>query len=175
MDPGASTCIARTQRLILRQVEISDDEFLITLLNDPAWLRNIGDRGVRNPTAARQYIKDKIVGSYETFGFGMYLIQLVADGSPVGLCGLVKRSSLPDPDIGFALLPGYRNNGYAQEAAQAVIGHARRIGLIRLLGIVIPENTASVRLLERLGFCCEGTYRPPHEETELRLYAQSLV
>jgi RimJ/RimL family protein N-acetyltransferase len=91
------------------------------------------------------------------------------------LCGLVKRSSLPEPDIGFALLPEYRRSGYALEAARAVLGHARSIGLSRLLGIVIPENTASVRLLERLGFSCEGTYRPPHEDKTLKLYAQSLV
>lgn len=167
--------IAQTDRLVLRQVGPADAPFLRALLNDPSWIRNIGDRGVRSDRDAEQYIRDKIMVSYQAFGFGMYLGELKEDGSPIGLCGLVKRDSLPDPDIGFALLPGFRKRGLALEAATAVLDHAHRdVRLPRLLGIVRPDNRESVTLLERLGFHHQGAYRPPGEGQDLKLYEISL-
>jgi RimJ/RimL family protein N-acetyltransferase len=163
--------VAETERLVLRVVSPGDAVFICELLNDPSWLRNIGDRNVKTPQEAEQYIQDKIIGSYKSLGFGMYLAELKNGGAPIGLCGLVKRDSLPDPDVGFALLPRFWNRGYAFEATKAVMSYARTaLKLSRLLAIVKPDNASSIKLLERLGFCQEGEYRPPSGGTELMLY-----
>jgi RimJ/RimL family protein N-acetyltransferase len=164
--------IAETERLVLRELSADDAVFICELLNDPSWLRNIGDRKVRTPQEAEQYIEDKMIGSYKFLGFGMYLAELKNGGAPIGLCGLVKRDSLPDPDVGFALLPRFWNCGYAFEATKAVMSYARTVlKLSKLLAIVKPDNVSSIRLLERLGFCQEGVYRPASGGTDLNLYA----
>jgi RimJ/RimL family protein N-acetyltransferase len=164
--------IAETERLVLRELSPGDAVFICELLNDPSWLRNIGDRNVRTPQEAERYIQDKIIASYKSLGFGMYLAELKNGGDPIGLCGLVKRDSLPDPDVGFALLPRFWNRGYALEATKAVISYARtELKLSKLLAIVKPDNASSIKLLERLGFCEEDVYRSPGGATDLKLYA----
>jgi putative acetyltransferase len=163
--------IAETDRLILRHVVPEDADFLCRLLNEPSWLQNIGDRGVRTPLAAEQYIQDKFTGSYESLGFGMYLAELNSDHSPIGLCGLVQRGYLPGPDIGFATLPAFWGSGYAFEASAAIMRYSRSgLGLARLLAIVKPDNLRSARLLERLGFLKEGECRVPSTDELLNLY-----
>jgi RimJ/RimL family protein N-acetyltransferase len=167
--------IAQTDRLVLRHVGPGDAQFLCRLLNEPSWLQNIGDRGVRTSLAAEQYIQDKFIESYESLGFGMYLIELKSDKSPIGLCGLVQRGYLPGPDIGFATLPEFWGSGYAFEASAAIMRHARNgLGLSRLLAIVKPDNSRSVRLLERLGFSQEGECRVPSTDELLNLYAAAV-
>jgi len=164
--------IADTERLVLRELSPDDAVFLCELLNDASWLQNIGDRNVRTQQQAEQYIQDKFIGSYRSLGFGMYLVELKNGGDPIGLCGLVKRDSLPDPDVGFALLPRFWNRGYAYEATQAVMSYASTaLKVSKLLAIVKPDNSSSIKLLERLGFSEEGVYRLPSGGTDLKLYA----
>jgi RimJ/RimL family protein N-acetyltransferase len=142
---------------MLREVVPSDAAFLVALLNDPAWLANIGDRGVRSLPEAEAYIRSNIRAHHERHGYGMYAMELKSLAQPIGLCGLVKREFLPAPDLGVALLPGFVGVGYASEAAGEVMGHAKRaLGIARLYGIVKRENHRSVRMLERLGFRHEG-------------------
>lgn len=145
--------IAETDRLILRHFTLSDAPFLLELLNSPGWLQWIGDRGVRTHEQAEQYIKDKMLSSYQKWDLGMYIVELKGDQpTPIGACGLVRRAELEDIDLGFALLPAYEGQGFAYEASQAVIGHAQaHLGLKRLIAITLPENTRSISLLERLG------------------------
>ena len=122
-------------------------------MNDADFMRHVGDRGVRTVEDARAYILDGAVASYERHGFGLYLVETKEDGVPVGICGLVKRDFLDDVDLGFALAPEHRGRGYAREAAEATLEYARTVlGLGRLAAIVSPANTASIRLLEELGF-----------------------
>jgi RimJ/RimL family protein N-acetyltransferase len=164
--------LVETERLTLRNSDLTDAAFYYGLLNQPSWLQNIGDPKVRNPGDARQYIEQKILASYQKFGFGMYLVGLKHTGEPIGLCGLVKRETLPVPDVGFALLPAYWSHGYAFEAAAAVMRYARdALGHSRLLAIVKPDNARSIRLVERLGFQYEGIHRHATNAEELRLYA----
>jgi RimJ/RimL family protein N-acetyltransferase len=166
--------IAETERLRLRRFTADDAPFILELLNDPDFLRNIGDRGVRTDADARRYILDGPVMSYERNGFGLYLVELAASGAPIGMCGLVRREALPGPDIGFAFLPAWRSRGYGLEAARAVLRHAERdCGLRRLVAIVSPGNTASRRLLERIGFRFEGLTRLADDASEVELLACS--
>jgi RimJ/RimL family protein N-acetyltransferase len=164
--------VLATERLRLRRVTSGDAAFLVELLNDPGFLANIGDRGVRTAADAAGYVEKGPGASYARHGFGLYLVELGATATPIGLCGLVKRDTLPDVDVGFAFLPAFRSQGYAIEAAQAVVAEAReRVGLSRLVAIVKPGNDASARLLLKLGMRLEGRILLPHDPDELDLYA----
>jgi RimJ/RimL family protein N-acetyltransferase len=144
--------LLETERLILRELTFDDAQFILTLLNDPSFLRYINDKNVRNLEDARQYMLNGPMASYARNGFGLYLVELKDTAVPIGLCGLLKREELPDPDIGFAFLPDYWGKGFASEAASAVMNDAReRLGRKRVLAIVMPNNEASIGLLEKLG------------------------
>lgn len=159
-----------TERLIIREATAADAEFILELLNDPAWLRFIGNKNVRTLDDARDYISKTLVGMYERLGFGLYLTERRGDGAPLGLCGLIKRDSLPDVDIGFAFLPQFRGEGYAYEAASAVLEHGRNaFNLKRVVAITTLDNEGSARLLEKLGFKFERTIKQSDEV--LRLFA----
>jgi [ribosomal protein S5]-alanine N-acetyltransferase len=165
--------VLKTERLVLRRLTTEDAPFILELLNDRAFLRYIGDKGVRNPADARRYIETGPLASYERHGFGLYRVELKNDGEPVGMCGLLKRDYLPDADIGFALLPAYRSKGYTLEAASAVLSHARdTLRLERVLAITSPDNVVSIGLLERLGFRFERMARPAENEAEVKVFSR---
>lgn len=163
--------ILQTQRLRLRQLTVQDAPFVLKLVNDPTWLRYIGDRGVRNLKDARDYILNGPMESYRTRGFGLYLIELKDTQTPIGLCGLIKRPELADVDLGFALLPDFAGKGYAAEAAAAVLeqGHGV-LGIDRIIAITMPDNERSIRLLEKLGFRFERVIAFPPEGELLKLF-----
>jgi [ribosomal protein S5]-alanine N-acetyltransferase len=161
-----------TPRLELRRLCEDDAPFMLELLNDPSFIRNIGDRGVRTAGEARDYISQGPMASYARFGFGLYLVERREPRTPLGICGILKRDQLPEPDIGFAFLPAYWSQGYAREAADAVKAHARdTLALPRLLAIVSPTNDSSIRLLEKLGFTFTSMTRLTPEADEVKLYS----
>lgn len=142
----------QTPRLIINPLNESDAPFMLAILNDPDFIAHVADRGVRTLAQARQYIVEGPIASYREYGFGMLAVRLREDQRIVGLCGLVKRPELEDVDIGYAFLPEARGRGLALEAARAVWEHATSdLGMTRLVAIVAPENSASRRLLEKLG------------------------
>ncbi len=148
--------VCESARLRLRQLEEGDAPMILELLNDAAFLANIGDRGVRSLEDARRYISTGPEASYARFGFGLWLIELQGDGAAIGICGLLHRDTHPDVEIGFALLPSFRGKGYAQEAARATLELATgALGMQRVVAIVAPANTASISILERLGLVFE--------------------
>ena len=149
--------VLETDRLVLRRLDVDDAAFILELLNDPSFIRFIGDKGVRDLEAARNYILNGPVASYKQFGFGLYAADLKESGAPIGICGILKRDTLPHPDIGFAFLPAYWNKGYAYEASAAVLEHARKtLSIDRVLAITTPDNEASVKLLVKLGLRFDG-------------------
>ena len=144
--------ILETTRLRLRAAETGDAAFILELLNAPGFVQGIGDRGVRTLDDARAYIETRIVSSYRDHGFGMWVVTPKADPAPVGLAGLVRREVLPHVDVGYAFLERAWGQGYAQEAAAAVLAHARGVlGLETVAAIVNPDNLASRRVLEKIG------------------------
>jgi [ribosomal protein S5]-alanine N-acetyltransferase len=156
------TTILETERLQLREATLSDARFFVQLLNDPGWLRNIGDRGIRSESDAATYIRNSIWVPHQTHGYGMYVVQSKAAQTPIGLCGLVKRDYLSAPDLGFALLPDFSGQGYAFEAAVGVMSYARdTLDIQRLYAIVNSSNDRSIRLLGRLGFDHDGPCTTP--------------
>ncbi len=172
---SASTVVVDTKRLRLREANPADVEFVIELLNDPQWLQNIGDRQVRDEVSALAYIENSLQGSYSQYGFGMYVVESLADGQPVGMCGLVKREGLDDVDIGFAFLPAYRGSGLALESAAGIIEYAQdTLKLERLVAITLPANEASWQLLEKLGFTFTQLIHLQGDSEKLRLYLLNL-
>lgn len=155
-EPTGRVKILETERLILREVEPTDAAFILDLLNQPSFIQFIGDRGVRSLDQAREYVRTRFTNSYHDNGFGLYLIELKSGTVPIGICGFVKRDTLPDPDIGFALLPRFEKRGYAFEAASATMeyGHAK-LGLERVVAITTIDNESSGRLLEKIGLAFE--------------------
>ena len=144
--------MVETERLVLDKFSIDDASFMLKLVNTPTWIQFIGDRGVRTLPDAQDYILAGALASYKQHGFGPYLVKLKTNGKPIGLCGLFKRDTIDDPDIGFAFLPDYANKGYGFESATAVMKYAREVlGLTRIVGITLPGNQYSIRLLEKLG------------------------
>jgi RimJ/RimL family protein N-acetyltransferase len=144
--------VLETQRLVLRHLSPEDAPFILQLLNEPSWIYFIGDKGVRTLDDARGYILNGPVDMYARLGFGLYLTELKDGGTPLGMCGLIKRDSLPDVDIGFAFLPAFWGKGYAHEAAAAVMEYAQKtLGIGRIVAITSPDNESSIKLLEKLG------------------------
>ena len=162
--------ILETERLRLRPLAVDDAEFVIALLGDPDFIRNIGDRGVRTVDQAADYIRNGPKGLSEDFGWRIWLITAREDQTPIGTCALLKRAVMDDVEIGYALMPQFRSNGYASEAASAVARHAREaFGFTRLAAVVNPDNAASIRVLEKLGMRFQRMIRLADDEPEIML------
>jgi RimJ/RimL family protein N-acetyltransferase len=163
--------VCETPRLRLRHLTLHDAAFIRELLNEPEFIRNIGDRGVRSLEDARRYIQSGPVTGYQKAGFGLYLVELKEDATSIGICGLLKRDYLEDVDIGFALHSAFRHKGYAFEAAEAVMRHGRELlGLRRIVAITSPDNHASIKLLRRLGLQYQRTVRASDMDRETAVY-----
>jgi ribosomal-protein-alanine N-acetyltransferase len=167
--------ILKTERLNLRKLSKSDAGFIFELLNEPSFLQNIGDKGVRNNDDAIQYILTGPIDSYERYGFGQWLVELKDSGEPIGMCGLMKKDALPDADIGFAFLPRFWSKGYAVEAATAVMAYGSRdLGLRRIVAVVNPDNEGSIRVLEKIGLKFERMVKLSEERSEIKLFTPAV-
>lgn len=168
--------VLSTPRLALAQFTTRDASFVLRLLNDPDWIRYIGDRGVRTEDDALAYLERGPIAMYARQGFGLWRVARRTDDEPVGMCGLIKRDTLPDVDIGFAFLPAYRGLGYAAEAAAATLALAStRYDLTRVVAIASPDNDRSLRLLEKLGMTSEGMTPGADPDDPTVLYAIDLA
>jgi RimJ/RimL family protein N-acetyltransferase len=166
----------QTERLTLRKFSLDDAAFIRELLNDDSFLHNIGDKGVRSDDDAAAYIQNGPIASYERFGFGLCAVELKETSELVGMCGLLKRDSLTDPDIGFAFLPRFWGKGYAFESAEAVISYGESVlGLKRILAITKPDNIGSIRVLEKIGLRFERMIKMSDDEPELKLFALDVL
>lgn len=167
--------VVETERLTLRRFAYEDAAFVLELLNDPSFIENIADKGVRTLDDARAYLADGPIASYTRHGFGLWRVGLKGDDTPVGMCGLLKRDALDDPDIGYAFLPRYAGRGYAYEAAAATMAQARdAFGLRRVVAIVNAANARSIGLLGKLGFAFEREVSMPHLDAPIPLYVAPL-
>lgn len=148
-----ATTILETDRLVLRQFTPDDAGFILQIVNDPSFIANIGDRGIRTHDDAVTYLLDGPIRSYERHGHGLYLVTLKPSLEPIGICGLLKRIQFDDIDLGYAFLPGFWSRGFAFESATAMLEFARTtLGAARTLALVSPENARSIKLLEKIGF-----------------------
>jgi len=162
-----------TERLAVRRIGLEDAPFMLAILNDPGFLANIGDRGVRTLEDAEDYIRVRVLASYEAHGFGMFHVALKESGEPVGTVGFVRREGLDGPDLGFAFLAAHTGKGYGREASRALIAWARReLGIGPLLATRLGPNAASAALLLRLGFREQGRVTLPQHGGESRPFVE---
>ena len=163
-----------TKRLILRPTNIEDRAFILELMNTPKWIKNIGDRNVRSEIDAENYIKQKMLPQLEALGYGNYTVIRKTDLVKIGTCGLYNRDGIDGVDIGFAFLPKYEGNGYAFESANKLMDLAENdFNIERISGITIAENTASKKLLEKLGLKFSKIMRLPNDNEDLLLYEKT--
>lgn len=164
--------VIQSKRLELRELDLHDAEFIFELLNEAPFLRFIGDKGVRTLADARDYLLKGPMDSYLRRGFGLYLTGLRDGGTPIGICGLVKRDVLEDVDVGFALLSRHCSRGYAVEAASAVLTYGMQaLRLRRIVAITSPDNNASIAVLDKIGLRFERMVKLPGHGGELKLFA----
>ncbi|CAN5904680.1 hypothetical protein BH11MYX4_BH11MYX4_58040 [soil metagenome] len=148
--------VLEAERMTLRWFDEADAPFVHELLNDPAWLANIGDRNVRTLDDARRWIADNLVATYWRTGHGLWAMERRSDCALLGMCGLLERDALPELDVGYALAPAFRGSGYAREAALACLRYGRDVlGRSRILAIVSPAHRSSIRVLESIGMVQE--------------------
>ena len=176
--------ILETERLVLREIVESDAEFILDLVNQPSFIKYIGDRKVKTLERAREVIENTYRKSYQDFGYGLWAVELKEDAESenqnpkskirIGICGFVRRDSLPEADIGFAFLPQFEKKGYAFESASAAMTYGReKLNLKKVLAITTQDNASSVRLLEKLGFRFERLIKLPHDAEMLNLFSFS--
>ena len=166
--------ILETERLILREIVESDTEFIFDLVNQPSFIKYIGNRGIDTSEKAREAVERRYRASYAEFGYGLYAVELKQTNEPIGFCGFVRRESLPDADIGFAFLPQFEKKGFAFESAFAVMKYGReKLNLQKVLAITTQDNQSSIKLLEKLGFRFEQLIKLPHDPAELKLFSFS--
>jgi [ribosomal protein S5]-alanine N-acetyltransferase len=183
--------ILETERLFLSEVTENDAEFMLDLLNQPSFIKYIGDRNVRTITEAKNFIQTRYRKSYQDNGYGLYLVEIksgtedtLADArvsalkskiqnpkSKIGICGFVKRDHFQYADIGFAFLPQFERRGYAFESASAVMKYGQEVlGFTEVLAITTQDNESSGKLLDKLGFKFDELIEMPNNEI-LKLYS----
>lgn len=163
--------ILETERTILREIVETDGEFILDLLNQPSFIKYIGDRYVRSVEEARDFIENRYRASYRVNGFGLWAVEAKETGATMGICGFVKRENLPDADIGFAFLPQFEGKGYALEAAVGTMKYgAETLNFRRVLAITSPDNEKSGRLLEKLGFSFEELIKLGDDAENVKLF-----
>jgi ribosomal-protein-alanine N-acetyltransferase len=167
----AAPPVAETDRLALRQFTPADAPFILRLLNEPSFLENIGDKGIRTAQQAARYLVDGPIRSYARHGHGLYLVALEDSQEPIGMCGILQREGMADVDLGYAFLPEHWSNGYAFESASAVL-RAEGSRFPRILAFVSPGNAPSIRLLERLGFGFAGHTKLTADAPDVSVYAR---
>ncbi len=164
--------IFETDRLILREIVETDAEFILDLLNQPSFIKYIGDRNVRTIAQSSEFIESRFRESYKQFGYGLWAVELKETGEAIGICGFVKRDSLPEADIGFALLPQFERKGYAFESAAATLEYGEeKLNFKRVLAITSKDNFASGGLLEKLGFAFERFIKMTDDGEEIKIFS----
>jgi len=164
--------IVETKRLILRNITVEDAEFVLRLVNEPSFVSNIGDKGLKNLQDAERFILEGYWTNQERPGYGMFLVELKGEGVPIGGCGLLYRKVLDVTDVGFAFLPEYWNRGFAYEAAEAILkyGHST-LGVNKIVGLTSEDNPGSINLLKKLGMDFEKTVKMSDDDPGTVLYS----
>lgn len=159
-----------TQRLLIRQLNLDDAKFIIELVNQKSWLQFIGDKKIYTLADAEKYLINGPISMYKNHGFGLYAVENINDQTTIGICGIIKRETLPNADLGYAFLDQFTGNGYAYEACKTILDYAKHeLNLNTILAITMPENIRSIHLLNKLNFKFKEEIQPSDNSTKLNL------
>ncbi len=173
LKPNTVSIICETERLVVRQFELTDADFIVELLNQESFIRFIGDKQVRSTSDAEYYLNKGPIASYNQYGFGLNLVALKECSTPIGMCGILKRDELDKPDLGYAFLPEYWGKGLAKEACEGVLNQEMaRYKLETVLAITLPDNPGSNALLKSLGFRYSGVFEIYNSDNNLYRYGK---
>ena len=144
--------ILETDRLLVREYVEEDAEAFFKLNTDPEVLRFVPDKALQSVEQARQILIHHPIADYSKHGFGRGACILKSTGEQIGFAGLKYLEELGEVDVAYRFLPKYWGQGLATEAALASVrfGFAD-LDLKKIIGLVMPENVASVRVLEKTG------------------------
>lgn len=161
-----------SDRLVIQKISTEDAPFFFKLFNSEGWIKNIGNKNIKDLEAVKKHIEDKYLVQYNKYPFGACTVRL-KDGTTIGTCGIYVRPYLDIPDVGFAFLEEYTGNGYAYESSKALMDFVKSTyGIRQFSGITVPENKASIRLLEKLGLKAIKEITAPNDQTPL-IYFES--
>ncbi|KWU02599.1 MAG: GNAT family N-acetyltransferase [Vibrio toranzoniae] len=164
-----------TERLRLRMITYQDAAFIQRLYSSEDFLRYIGDKEISDTEKAVEYIENNILKMHEERGVCLLMVEIKDSSTPIGICGLIKRDTLESHDIGYGLVPEFYGQGFAQEAAEAIIEQAKQNADIdHLVAITTSDNIRSIALLTKLGFVFERVEDVISESVNLNLYGFSL-
>ena len=164
--------IIKTDRLLINRITLDDAAFILELMNDKDWIKNIGDRGMTTIEDAEEYIRTRFLKTYEESNIGFYGLVLKNSKEVIGIAGLVDREGIDHVDIGYGLLPNFRGKGYAFEATKAIYDYGyNHLKLEKIVAIVNPDNPTSIQLLSKLGLEFEKMVRFPDEEKDIMLFS----
>ncbi|WP_423051728.1 GNAT family N-acetyltransferase [Undibacterium sp. SXout7W] len=157
----------------MRCINIKDAGFYLKMVNEPSWIKNIGDRGIHDVQQAEAALLNGPIASQHKNGFSLYIVERKEDSVAMGICGLIKRDYLETADIGYAFLPEYWGRGYALEAAQSVLHYAREeLGMTSIAAMTFPDNLSSQHLLRKLGFSLIDVLTLEGDQKKTHLYVQ---
>ncbi len=142
-----------TERLIINNLSLDDLEFLTDLDADPL-VRKFIDGKIKTIDETRQYLFENIDG-YLRHGFGRYAVRVKEDLKPVGICGFLMENY--GVDFGYRFKQSAWGQGIAKEAGNSVIRYGvDQLKLKKIVGIVLPDNIASEKVLISCGFTFVG-------------------
>ncbi|HEX8332352.1 MAG TPA: GNAT family N-acetyltransferase [Segetibacter sp.] len=157
-----------TARLIIKPLGLSDDNFILELVNTEGWIKFIGNRNITSQAEASAYIQRIL----ENEKVAYWVVHLTENGDKIGIVTFIKRDYLEHHDIGFAFLPAFCKKGYAYEATSAVLNQLiRDHNLSHIFATTVPENITSARLLNKIGLVFEKEIEV--EKEKLHLYGAS--
>ncbi len=164
--------LLKTDRLLINRITLDDAAFILELMNDKDWIKNIGDRGMTSIEDAEAYIKTRFLKTYEESNLGFFGLITKNSKEVIGIAGLVDREGIDHVDIGYGLLPNFRGKGYAFEATKAIYDYGyKQLKLEKIVAIVNPDNPTSIQLLSKLGMEFEKMVRLPDEEKDIMLFS----
>ncbi|MEO1012214.1 MAG: GNAT family N-acetyltransferase [Bacteroidota bacterium] len=148
-----SNLFIETERLLIRPFTIEDIEPSYLMNLDAEISRYTGDGGIVSKKEIERRIIENVIGDYEKHGFGRLAVELKGENKFIGFTGLKYLEDMDEVDLGYRFMKEYWGKGIATESAKACVNLGfSTLGLKRIIAMVLPGNTGSIRVLEKLNF-----------------------
>ena len=164
--------VTETERIEIREIENGDIQALSGILADPD-VMEYSSKGPLTEVETSDFV-EWCVKSYEENGYGQWAVIEKKSGRLIGCCGLSRTTvdGCDEIEIGYRLAKDQWGKGLASEAAYVVLAHGfQGFNIESIVGIVSPHHSASIRVLEKLGFRVFSETR--YSDWDVRVYRMS--